>query len=59
MSVMVKGGMKYLPKEFFIELDNTKSMYDLRRDSDAIRRLIEDLRIGREIKFALHNKVRK
>lgn len=49
---MSKGGMKYVPKEFLIELNNTKSMYSIDKEAEAIRKMLEDLRIGRELRMA-------
>ena len=49
---MVKGTIKWVPKEFLIELNNIKFKFNL-KDSDCFRRIAEDARIGREIKFTL------
>lgn len=50
---MVKGRVTYVPKEFIEELDNTCKIYELKNRSEAMRKIIQDMRIGREIKFKL------
>lgn len=50
---MVKGIITYIPKEFKIELDDYKSKYNILRNSDAMKLMIRDLRIGKEIRLRL------
>jgi hypothetical protein len=53
---MTKGFYGYICKDLKEELDNTMKFYKLNKLSDAQRKLIEDLRIGRELRFALGRK---
>ena len=50
---MTKGTYKYIPKEFVEELANFKIKFNILKDSDAMRKLIEDAKIGREVRFTI------
>lgn len=50
---MTKGGINYVIKELLEEIDNTKKMYSLEKSSEAQRKIVEDLRLGRQLKIKI------
>jgi hypothetical protein len=50
---MVKGTIKYVPKEVVEYLDSCKSKFNIRSDSEAFRKMIEDSKVGRDIKLSI------
>ena len=50
---MSKGRYTYIPPEMDEELRNTKSTYNITKQSEAFRKMIEDLRIGRELRQSM------
>lgn len=50
---MTKGAYKYLPKEMIEELNKLKIGLKIDRDSDAFKRMVEDAKIGRQVRFTI------
>lgn len=48
---MVKGRMAYIPKELALELDTVRGVEQIKSASEAMRRLVNDARIGRKIRL--------
>jgi len=53
---MVKGQLKYVPKEFIEELEYIKFDFGLKKDSDCFRILAKTSRLGREMRIQLDNR---
>ena len=49
---MVKGTMKYVPKEVVAYLDECKQKFNL-KESEAFRQMIKDSKIGKEVRFTI------
>lgn len=50
---MVRGTYKYVPKEMMDELNNVKNTFKIDTDSEAFRRIVENARVGKEIRFTI------
>ncbi len=44
-----KGGMKYVPPRVLIELDNIKTIYDIKKDSRAFEKMAELTPVAMEV----------
>lgn len=51
---MSSGRTKYLPKIVFDEIDTIKKVHHYDRDSDALRKMVEHCRVGREVERITH-----
>ena len=56
---MVKGFHKYVPKEVLEELPIIRLRYGILKDSECFKKMVEDSRIGREIRFTLDFNIKK
>jgi hypothetical protein len=56
---VTKGGIKYVPKDVLDELNRIKVNLKFDSDSEAFREMVENCRIGREIKFTMSFNKRK
>lgn len=56
---MTKGTIKYVPKEVVEELDFLKKWWHLDKESEVFKRMVDDSRIGRQIKSTLGFERRK
>lgn len=54
-----RGQYKYLPKEVLMELDNVKLNFNIDKDSNAFRKMVDFSEIGREITINLNFERRK
>jgi len=50
---MPRGQLKYLPKEVLKELDNIKINFNIDKDSNAFRKMVDFSEVGREITINL------
>ena len=55
---MTKGAHIYIPKEFFEELEEMKHKFNM-KNKDALRQIVKDSRIGREVRFTIDFNMRK
>lgn len=49
-----KGQLKYLPKEVLEELNNIKINFNIDRDSNAFRKMVDFSEVGRELTINLN-----
>lgn len=56
---MVRGALKYNPKEVIEELDKIKRQFGIAKDADAYRKLVDFSEMGRELKIILGNEKRR
>lgn len=50
---MVRGELRYVPRELIEELNNTKIAFKINKDSDAFKIIATNSRLAKEIKFNL------
>jgi len=51
---MAKGQLLYIPKELVDELNKLKVNWGVKSNADGFRRIAEDARVGREIRFSIN-----
>jgi len=56
---MVKGTYKYVPPEMLEELENMKKSSLFTKDADCFRKIAENARIGRQIRFTIEFNVKR
>jgi hypothetical protein len=49
-----RGELKYIPKELLEELDNIKINFNVPKDSNAFRKMVEFSEVGRELTINLN-----
>lgn len=49
----MKGQMKYIPKEFLEELNDTKFQFNIDSDADCFKVIAKNNKLAKEIRFNL------
>ena len=47
---MVKGGIKYVPKEFIEEIEHIRTRDNIRNNSEIFKRILDDYNVGKDIR---------
>jgi len=56
---MIKGKIKYLPKEFVEEMNNTKLNFDIDDEGDCLIIMAKNNRLARELRINLNFPIKK